>query len=233
LNSFVGNTIVVDAISLGGESVPNPVADTRADSTAYIMFTSGSTGKPKGVMISHKNIIRLVRSTDYVSFERPLRILSTGAISFDATTFEIWGTLLNGGSLHLIAQEQLLSPVTLKEYIGKHDITTMWFTASWFNQLVDEDIALFTNLQQVLTGGEVLSPRHIIAFRKTHPQIRIINAYGPTENTTFSTCYTIEEPFYTYRISYCQQYSVHTQCSASAYANRCRRRIVSRWRRSF
>jgi amino acid adenylation domain-containing protein len=197
LNSFVGNTIVVDAISLGGESVPNPVADTRADSTAYIMFTSGSTGKPKGVMISHKNIIRLVRSTDYVSFERPLRILSTGAISFDATTFEIWGTLLNGGSLHLIAQEQLLSPVTLKEYIGKHDITTMWFTASWFNQLVDEDIALFTNLQQVLTGGEVLSPRHIIAFRKTHPQIRIINAYGPTENTTFSTCYTIEEPFET------------------------------------
>ncbi|MGB7606261.1 MAG: condensation domain-containing protein, partial [Lutisporaceae bacterium] len=63
----------------------------KPNSLAYIMYTSGSTGKPKGVMVEHKNVIRLVKNTNYISFNEEDKILQTGALVFDASTFEIWG----------------------------------------------------------------------------------------------------------------------------------------------
>lgn len=190
---FTGEKLCVDVLSMDYESKANLPNNIGSDSLAYIMFTSGSTGKPKGVMVSHKNIIRLVQNSSFVNWSLPFRLIPTGAISFDATTFEIWGTLLNGGELHLLSQEQLLNCDVLKEYIAAKGITTMWFTASWFNQLVDEDVELFRPLKQVLAGGERLSPVHVNKVRKNIPSIKVINGYGPTENTTFSICYTIEE----------------------------------------
>ncbi len=162
---------------------------------SYIMYTSGSTGKPKGVQVLHQNVVRLVKNTNYIRLNHTLKLVQTGALSFDAATFEIWGMLLNGGELHLLPQTQLLQPDALKTYIADHGITTMWFTSSWFNQLVDLDITLFAPLQQLLVGGEKLSPAHVNRVRAAYPSLQVINGYGPTENTTFSICYPIEETF--------------------------------------
>ncbi|HSU50799.1 MAG TPA: amino acid adenylation domain-containing protein, partial [Segetibacter sp.] len=156
---------------------------------AYVIYTSGSTGRPKGVMVEHGNVVSLVKDVDYVSLTNNDILLSTGSPSFDATTFEYWGMLLNGGQLVLSSENTLLDAELLKLEITKRKVTKMWFTSSWFNQLVDTDITVFESLQTIIAGGEKLSETHIEKVRLRYPAIDIINGYGPTENTTFSlTC---------------------------------------------
>ncbi|MEO6230963.1 MAG: amino acid adenylation domain-containing protein [Ferruginibacter sp.] len=163
------------------------------ENLAYVIYTSGSTGKPKGVMVTHNNVVSLVKGVSYISLNNNDILLSTGSSSFDATTFEYWGMLLNGGQLVLCNEKTLLDNKLLKEEIKKRGVNHMWFTSSWFNQLVEADITLFEKLETVLAGGEKLSEHHIEILRQTYPHIEIINGYGPTENTTFSTSYHIRE----------------------------------------
>lgn len=163
------------------------------ESVAYIMYTSGSTGKPKGVLVSNQNVVSLVCGVDYVHLSDSEILLSTGSPSFDATTFEYWSMLLHGGTLVLCKEETLLDTQRLKSEIHKHKVSMMWFTAGWFNQLVDADITLFEPLNTILAGGEKLSETHVQKLRNTYPHIRLVNGYGPTENTTFSIAYPIVE----------------------------------------
>ncbi|WP_344813462.1 non-ribosomal peptide synthase/polyketide synthase, partial [Chitinophaga oryziterrae] len=163
------------------------------DSLAYIMYTSGSTGQPKGVMVTHANVLSLVKDITYAPLSAAETLLSTGAVSFDATTYEYWGMLLNGGRLVLCQQEVLLDISLLQQLIIDEKITQMWFTAGWFNQLLDTDINLFASLRTVLVGGDRLSPVHIKTLREQFPLLQIINGYGPTENTTFSVTMNITD----------------------------------------
>lgn len=174
---------------LSAEDLPGT---NEPDDLAYLMYTSGSTGRPKGVMVAHKSVIRLVADPNFVSLSAQERILPTGALSFDASTFELWGALLHGATLYLLPDEDLLSLSKLKAAISANQITTMWFTSSWLNQLVDSDITLFAPLRQVLAGGDKLSPAHIERLKNAYPQLVIINGYGPTENTTFSLCHQVQ-----------------------------------------
>ncbi|MEM1319017.1 MAG: amino acid adenylation domain-containing protein [Bacteroidota bacterium] len=161
------------------------------DQLAYVIYTSGTTGVPKGVMVSHRNVVSLVKGVDYVQFSSSDVLLSTGAPSFDAVTFEYWGMLLNGGELVLCPEETLLDTFALQARIQEHQCTKMWFTSGWFNELVETNIDLFKPLQSVLTGGEKISLNHVARLRTTYPKLQIINAYGPTENTTFSLIYEV------------------------------------------
>ncbi len=144
-------------------------------------------------MVEHRAVLRLVRNTNYMQFSASERILQTGSLAFDASTFEIWGALLNGGCLHLPSGEDLLDASTLGKLIQRHGITTMWLTVSLFNVLVDADITIFRGLKRLLIGGEKCSVRHCNRLRQSYPQLILQNGYGPTENTTFTTCYTVVE----------------------------------------
>lgn len=160
---------------------------------AYIIYTSGSTGTPKGVMVSNQAILRLVKNTNYVTFSKGDRILQTGTIAFDASTFEIWGALLNGLELFLLKKADLLNPEFFSDYIVKNKITTLFLTTSLFNKYSEENSKMFGVLKYLLIGGEALSFKHIRAVREANPDLHIINGYGPTENTTFSTYYDIQD----------------------------------------
>ncbi len=165
------------------------------DDLSYIMYTSGSTGKPKGVMVTHKNVIRLVNNNLFIDLEPNERILQTGAPVFDATTFEIWASLLNGGTLYMTNDYALLDAAELGKVLLENKITTLWLTSPLFNQLVEQDIAIFKNLKKLLVGGDVLSPKHINKVREHHKGLQVINGYGPTENTTFSTTFSIDKTY--------------------------------------
>ena len=162
---------------------------------AYIMYTSGSTGNPKGVIIEQKNIIRLVKNPNYIQFDKHERILQTGSIVFDACTFEIWAALLNGFELYILPKDKLLTPSVFEQYLIDNRISILWLTAPLFNQLCDINPNMFSSVKYLLTGGDVLSVKHINKAIDSNPKLHIINGYGPTENTTFSCCFNIDKKY--------------------------------------
>jgi amino acid adenylation domain-containing protein len=184
--------LVREAVNASGNSLSTGVKNT---SPAYIMYTSGSTGRPRGVMVEHRNVVRLVKNTDYVEFNEGERMLQTGAVEFDASTFEIWGALLNGMTLCLAQTDDILLPEKLRDVILKLDIATLWLTSPLFNRLVAADAGIFPGVKNLLVGGDTLSPPHIDAVKREFPCLNIINGYGPTENTTFTTTFRIDSEY--------------------------------------
>ena len=181
----------VDTESFSDELDQDVPSQSGPTDLAYIMFTSGSTGTPKGVAVPHRAVVRLVKQTDYASLSPNETFLQLAPISFDASTFEIWGPLLNGGKLVLMPP----APPTLEEIgraISEHGVTTLWLTAGLFNAMVDERVNDLRPLHQLLAGGDVLSVSHIRKALNVLKNTRLINGYGPTESTTFACCHTID-----------------------------------------
>ncbi len=172
------------------ESQENLNVNVNADNLAYVMYTSGSTGKPKGVQVINRGVVRLVKSTNYVNLSPEEVLLQLAPISFDASTWEIWGSLLNGAKL-ILYPAHTPSLTELGQIIQQHQVTTMWLTASLFHLMVDEQLEALKPLRQLLAGGDVLSVAHVQKFLAEVENCKLINGYGPTENTTFTCCYEI------------------------------------------
>jgi len=159
-------------------------------SAAYINFSSGSTGQPKAIVCTHAGVLRLCRHQSFLPFEKGLTFLFHSPLSFDAATLEIWGALLNGGCC-VINGDIPLTPERLRDHINHNGVDTLWLTSSLFNAFVDLDITCFKGLNWLMSGGDVLSIKHVRQALQVHPQIQFINGYGPTENTTFTCCHRI------------------------------------------
>ena len=175
----------------------NPTNRDRAqpvtmETAAYLVFTSGSTGAPKGVVATHHGIVRLVREPNYMRLDSTVRMLQLAPVSFDAATLEIWGPLLNGGTL-VMAPPGLLSLSEISRCLLSYGVNTLWLTAGLFHAMVDAELESLGGLTQLLAGGDVLSPEHVRKFRLAHPLCRLINGYGPTEITTFATCHAVQD----------------------------------------
>jgi amino acid adenylation domain-containing protein len=160
------------------------------DQLAYVMYTSGSTGNPKGVLVPHRAVLRLVQNNHFARFAADEVFLQLAPISFDAATFEIWGALLNGGKL-VLGPADRVTPEEIGRLIAAYDVTTIWLTAALFHLIVTEHLDVIRPLRQLLAGGDVLSVAHTRKVCEELPHIRLINGYGPTENTTFTCCQTI------------------------------------------
>ena len=164
--------------------------DSQYDDKAYIIYTSGSTGAPKGVVVPHRGIARLVLNNNYVSIERHDRILQLAPPSFDASTFEIWGALLNGATL-VPYHGSTIDPNQLKSDILENGITILWLTAALFSLVADQAIDVLRPLRVLLAGGDVLNARYVNKVLERLPGLTVINGYGPTENTTFTCCHVM------------------------------------------
>jgi len=183
-NEILAATIAESTENLGNVSSP--------DSLAYVMFTSGSTGTPKGVMVEHHSVVRLVQNTDYLTLDDKQVFLQLAPLSFDASTFEIWGALLNGSTL-AIMPPGLATLADIGQAIGRHQVSTLWLTAGLFHAMVDQQLDSLIPVRQLLAGGDVLSPVHVRMFLDRAKGSRLINGYGPTEGTTFTCCYTVPD----------------------------------------
>ncbi len=162
----------------------------NGDSLAYVMYTSGSTGKPKGVAVIHRNVARLVSNSNYLRLTPDDVVLQFAPLSFDASTFEIWGPLLNGATL-AFAPPGAHSLATIRATLRARSVSVLWLTAPLFHGVVDTDVKQLAGLRTLLVGGDVVSPAHARRFIETFPHCNLINGYGPTENTTFSCCHPI------------------------------------------
>ena len=173
---------------------PDEKTDVSPDNLAYLMYTSGSTGTPKAVGITHRNVLRLVSGANYADLTPDEIFLQFAPVSFDASTFEIWGALLNGARL-VVFPQYLPSLAELSDFVNRKQVTTLWLTGGLFHQLVDSDVTRMTSLKQLLAGGEALSPAHVSKALDQLNGCRLINGYGPTETTTFACCYPITSDF--------------------------------------
>ncbi len=169
---------------------PPAGAAVDPENLAYVMFTSGSTGRPKGVAVTHRNVVRLVRETNYARFGREEVFLQLAPVSFDAATLEIWGPLLHGGRL-VMPPPGPLSLEQLGASLERYGVTSLFLTTGLFNQMVESRLETFRGVRQLMTGGDVGSPAHLHQAARTLPRTVVIHCYGPTEGTTFTTCYPL------------------------------------------
>ena len=197
----VGATERVPVVCVDGEDVglgqeesaeENVGVEVDGGQLAYVMYTSGSTGKPKGVMVTHGNVVRLVRNTNYVRFGPEKVIGHVSNVMFDASTFEIWGALLNGGRLAVIPKMDVLAaPEEFGGELKELGVTTLFLTASLFQECVRSRPGIFAGMEQVLVGGEACDGECVRRALEQEGPEEVVNVYGPTETTTFAAYYPV------------------------------------------
>jgi amino acid adenylation domain-containing protein len=183
-----GITIVeVDTAAdvLAAESPDAPDSGATAGNLAYVVYTSGSTGRPKGVMVGHREVVQLVRDTNYVDLRPGDRIAQASNASFDALAFEMWGAFLNGATLVGIPRDVLLSPPAFARMLRDERITTLYQTTALLNQLSREQGDVFATLREVLFGGQAVDADSVRRLLKSGKPRRLLHVYGPTETTAW------------------------------------------------
>lgn len=198
LSKFRLDNIDIEKVNLNSNNLleePTENLDNINDASdlAYVIYTSGSTGKPKGVCISHKNIINLTIKPTYIDIRDNDRVLQSGSLSFDISVFQIWMSLLNGLPLHIESSELIVDGKALESYIDRNKITIMLMPTPLFNEYGESNISVFKNLNNLLVGGDVLSSKLLSKVTQKYGKLKIINGYGPTENTVLSTVYEVKE----------------------------------------
>jgi amino acid adenylation domain-containing protein len=175
-----------EATLIARESAENLRVEVSAENLANVIYTSGSTGTPKGVCVLHRGVVRLVKENESVDLFGDEEVLMQAApLAFDASTLEIWGSLLNGGRLVVMASE-LASLEEIGRTIRERRVTTLWLTAGLFHLMMEERAEDLRGLRQMFAGGDVLSVAHVRRFLSMFPSTSLVNGYGPTENTIFT-----------------------------------------------
>jgi len=183
--------LLLEKIAIGStaEIGAAPVAGIPATSPSHVFYTSGSTGMPKGVVVRHRGIVRLIHG-GFMDFGPDDSFLQSAPISFDAATLEIWMPLLLGGSI-VLSGENGTTLSGIATAVKNEGVTCLWLTAGLFQSMIDEHPDDLRGLKYLLAGGDVLSPAHIRKALAALPGTKLVNGYGPTENTTFTCCHTI------------------------------------------
>ncbi|KAI1173077.1 acetyl-CoA synthetase-like protein [Nemania sp. FL0916] len=163
-------------------------------SLAYVMFTSGSTGQPKGVMIEHRSILRLTKENSLIAQIPEHGIIGhISNIAFDASTWEIYTTLLNGSTLICIGTDTLMDFTALSRVFSQEAIQAIFLTPALLKQYLSNCPNIVRGLRVLMVGGDRLDPDDIYRAQSYIRNGVIINGYGPTENTSFSTTYTVHD----------------------------------------
>ena len=167
-----------------------------ADDVAYVIYTSGSTGTPKGVEVTHRNVARLLDSTQPRYQFGPRDVWTMfHSFGFDFSVWEIYGALLLGGRLVVVNHETTRSPEAFRRLLATEGVTVLNQTPSAFRQLIRADEAVGDAvdsplaLRWVIFGGEALELQSLRPWFDRHGETtpRLVNMYGITETTVHVT----------------------------------------------
>ncbi|MFH8241788.1 amino acid adenylation domain-containing protein [Streptomyces sp. NPDC018321] len=197
--------VSVDAF-MGPEVARDPAHDAAVDpgtgpgSLLYVMYTSGSSGRPKGICITHRNVIRLVRDTNFVRIEPGDRMAQISNAAWDAATLEIWGAVLNGAVLHGFDQATVLNPPRLGEALREARADTVVFATPLFTEVAAYDPTVFAGARELVVGGDTMDPKRAREVVDLGGPL-LINDFGPTESTSIAATFEVREvPEGTWRV---------------------------------
>ncbi|MCX4587513.1 non-ribosomal peptide synthetase [Streptomyces sp. NBC_01481] len=185
--------LVIDSAGRDEQEHEAPNVVVAPDAAAYVMYTSGSTGIPKGIAVTHRNVTALALDPRF-NPQAHQRVLLHSPAAFDASTYELWVPLLNGGTV-IIAPTGDLDVPTLQQVITQQRVTALWLTSSLFNVVADHAPQCLTDVHEIWTGGEAVSATSVRRVQNTCPSLTIVDGYGPTETTTFATCHPTTNPY--------------------------------------
>jgi len=176
------------------ESPTDPAVEVGPEDVFYVTYTSGSTGTPKGTEVPHRAVPGFFRGITHAEYGPDEVLLQHSSVSWDAGLLEIWPALAVGGRCVLYpgGRAELDG---LAEVVAREGVTTLWFPSAFFNLLVDTRPEALAGVRQVLVGGEAVSPEHLHRARRLYPALRLVNGYGPSECTVFTTCHVLPESY--------------------------------------
>jgi non-ribosomal peptide synthetase component F len=185
------NGVNGSAFPAGANGAGDAHATPSPTSLAYAIFTSGSTGQPKGVMVEHRSIVRLVKQSNVVAKLRPAAAVAhLSNIAFDASMWEVYAALLNGGTLVCIDYLTSLDTTALGSVFTREQIRASMLPPALLKQCLDNNPAALKGLELLFVAGDRFDGHDAIEAQKLVPT-GIFNAYGPTENTILSTIYNV------------------------------------------
>ncbi|WP_429580078.1 amino acid adenylation domain-containing protein [Paraburkholderia youngii] len=185
--------LAIEPLIVGTGCSSDPSLALTAEAAAYVMYTSGSTGLPKGVLVPHRAVNRLVINNAYAKVEAGDRVAWAGNPAFDASTFEVWAPLLNGGCI--VAMQAVADPSSFARALKQHRVTALFLTTALFNQFTSSIAPTLAKLKYLLCGGEPNDLRSFLRLLKEEGPVRLVHCYGPTETTTFATVWNCPADF--------------------------------------
>lgn len=194
---FMFDDMVSGEINVSGlNDIQQNIIDTDP---LYIICTSGSTGVPKGVVISHRAVIDFTEeASETLNLTEKEVFANQAPFYFDASVPDIYCTIRNGGTLHIIPQSMFAFPIKVLEYIKENEVNAIFWVPSALilvanlRALGEVDISC---LKKVMFCGEVMPTKQLNAWRKHLPDALYVNYYGPSETTYASTYYIIDREF--------------------------------------
>src|SRR5262249_46369203 len=172
-----------------------PAGAVGPHNLAYVIYTSGSTGTPKGVAVEHRHLVasNAARSSFYAELQQQ-RFLLLSSIAFDSSIAGIFGSLLNGGTLVLSTALSVDSAISS---ILRHQVNCFLAVPSLYTALIDHlNDSTRLELQTVILAGETCPSDLAIQHHKFFPAVSLINEYGPTECSVWSTAYRCSQVDY-------------------------------------
>ncbi|MCU5606162.1 amino acid adenylation domain-containing protein, partial [Bacillus cereus] len=163
-------------MNISREKNINPTIEVKPDNLAYVIYTSGSTGNPKGVLYEQKGLCNFINaSINFTKLNTGSKVVQFSSIAFDVSLYDIFATLVSGGTLYVCGQQDIMPVEPLTQFLLEKKITHAFLPPTVLN-LLDE--SKFEELQTVISAGSVCSEQVAKRWVKNH---LFINAYGPTE----------------------------------------------------
>jgi amino acid adenylation domain-containing protein len=193
LTSLLDVVILNDGGEIEKYPAERPEEIARVDSPAYVMYTSGSSGTPKGVLVEHRTIVNtLWWRKDFYEYNPDSVSLQNPPYFFDSSMTDIFTPLLGGARLVLIEENERVDLEALRKVIKVNKVSHFIAVPAFYNILVEEIADDLSSVKMICVAGEHFPDELVRKHFEKLPHVRIVNEYGPTENSVNTTVYELQ-----------------------------------------